>query len=102
MKPTFNQIISGAFALLCLVALCCMYFIVSKVPPSISGGIVVAFVVAFKDFANAFVKEHSATQPLIDALKNSTPIPTLPNSTQMSTTTTVVDNTVKSEPEKIN
>jgi hypothetical protein len=74
MKPTFNQLVSGTFALLCLVALCAMYFFPSKVNPEVAGGIVVAFVVAFKDFANAFVKEHSATQPLIDAFAKSSPI----------------------------
>lgn len=102
---TFNQVISGTFALLCLVALICMYFFTTKVSSEIGGGIVVAFVVAFKDFANAFVKEHSDTQPLIEALKNSTPIPNQPNSTQTSTTTTntTTDNTVKAaEPAKTN
>ncbi len=80
MKPTFNQLISGIFALLCLVALVFMYFIKSRVSDSISGGIVVAFVVAFKDFANAFVKSSSdmknleTTNKLIDGLTNSTPL----------------------------
>lgn len=62
IKPTFNQLISGVFALLCLVALIAMYFIKSHVSDSVSGGIVVAFVVAFKDFANAFVKSSSDVQ----------------------------------------
>ena len=86
--PTFSQIISGTFALLCLVALVCMYFIKTAVSDSVSGGIVVAFVVAFKDFANAFVKsssdvQHSdQTKQLIDGVVNSAPI------------------TIKAEPEK--
>jgi len=73
-KPTFNQLISGVFALLCLVALVFMYFVKSHVSDSVSGGIVVAFVVAFKDFANSFVKSSSdvqhaeQTNKLIDAV----------------------------------
>jgi len=84
MKPTFNQVISGIFALLCLVALVFMYFVNSIVPESVKGGIVVAFVVAFKDFANAFVKsssdnQHAAqTEQLINAVSNSSPMPIIP------------------------
>ena len=76
MKPTFNQLISGLFALLCLVALVFMYFVKSHVSDSVSGGIVVAFVGAFKDFASAFVKssadiQHAdQTKQLIDAVSN--------------------------------
>ncbi len=103
MKPTFNQIISGLFALLCLVALVFMYFIKSKVPDTITGGIVVAFVVAFKDFANAFVKSASdilhadTTKQLITGLSDSIPA-VLPGTTSTTATVTHTDTPEKTEP----
>jgi hypothetical protein len=83
-KMTWKEIMSGTFSLLTLIALVLMYFFKSDVPDTLKGGILVAFVAAFKDFANYLVSSSSGSQAkddiqatqttkLIDAVANSQP-----------------------------
>ena len=82
--PTFKDWVSAIFAILCLIALICMYFFNTKVDARVAGGIVVAFVAAFKDFASYLISSSSSSASkdetitkAIDSLANSTPI--IPN-----------------------
>ena|ERR1700761_4654286 len=84
MKITFNQLASGIICVLCLAVLACIYFFPSKGMSQYTGEIVLAFVVAFKEFSSFITGTNSSSQAkdeaakqtsdkLVDALKESTP-----------------------------
>ena len=72
-KTDIKNLTFAIIAVAILVTLGFMYFIPTKVALGVTGGIVIAFVSAFKDMMAVLLKEESATQPLIDALQQSEP-----------------------------